>query len=119
MPEEDLVEEVNISKKISEKRDVEIMNRSSKMLSDINEVTEKCSSDEIEQTMSKDYFEFKDGRQQSALNSVNSSKIISNLDVSKKSPRKETSIHTEERGKKLKRNQSQGLFKKGTIGSIL
>lgn len=40
MEKDDFKEEFTISKKMQEKRDYEMLNRSSKMLSDINEVTE-------------------------------------------------------------------------------
>ena len=55
------------------------------MLSDINEVTEKCSSDEIDQTLSKDIFEVKENKLHSGGTSNNTSQIGTILEISVKS----------------------------------
>lgn len=83
--EPDKEKEFSISKKIGEKRDEELLNRSSKMLSDINEVTEKGSSEEVDKTMSKDIFEYRDSKKNSLFHSNNSSTLLNNTSLSKKS----------------------------------
>lgn len=95
--ENDLEEErgFSLARTMEERREEELLNRSYKMLSDINEVTEKCSSEEVDPTVSRDIFEFRDSKKTSLFHSNNTSALLNNTNLSKKSDLKvgETSVH--------------------------